>query len=110
MTRRGILLLGAAWCGAARAASPAQALLDLFDDPARAHAIGRAYLAGLAHRPAAEALARSVWQDLAGPGPVRSQVADLVRRDFAAGRIECADGWLLARTEARLCALAALMA
>ena len=109
MKRRGLLLLGAAWCGTARAATPAQALLDLFDDPATARLLGRAYLASLANPPSAEALTQSVWQDLPGPAPLREQVANLIHRDFEAGRLACADGWLLAHTEAQLCALAALM-
>ena len=119
MTRRlFMLLLAASGCGGtvasggrgATAAAPARVLLDLFGRPARVQSLGRAYLASLKQPPSAAALAGAVWQELDGVGTLRAQVADLVRRDFAAGRIACANGWLLSHTEARLCALAALTA
>jgi hypothetical protein len=119
VTRRLLLLLLAASGGGgaaasrgrgAMAAAPARALLELFDRPARVQALGRAYLAGLQRPPSAAALARAIWQELDGAGPLRARVADLVRRDFAAGRVASANGWLLSQTEARLCALAVLAA
>ena len=39
----------------------------------------------------------------------RRPVADLVRDDFAHGRTVVVDGWILARTEARQCALFSLL-
>ncbi|GAC1343092.1 MAG: hypothetical protein NVSMB18_18270 [Acetobacteraceae bacterium] len=86
----------------------ARGLLDLFADPARARGLGEAYLALLNQRPSPAALTDAVWGDLAGSGPLRTRVADQIRRDYASGRITCLDGWLLSVTEARLCALAAL--
>ncbi len=41
---------------------------------------------------------------------LRETVAARVRDDFATARVVNVDGWLLARTEARLCALAYLVA
>jgi hypothetical protein len=41
-------------------------------------------------------------------GRLRATVDRCVRADFAAGRVVTVDGWILAATEARLCALAAL--
>jgi hypothetical protein len=121
VTRRMLLLLAAWGLGDARldigpgrtsAASSAlgseQALVALFPDAAQAHAMGQAYLAGLADMPSTAALAHCIWEHLEGSGPIRSRVQDLVRRDFAEGRIVWVDGWILAVNEARLCALAAL--
>ena len=45
--------------------------------------------------------------DLAG---LRRLVDERIRGDFAAGRVVDVDGWLLAVTEARICALASLAA
>lgn len=36
---------------------------------------------------------------------VRSRLAELRAEDFAAGRVEVIDGWVLARTEAEACAV-----
>lgn len=36
----------------------------------------------------------------------RRQLGRAIREDFAAGRVAQVEGWVLARTEARLCALA----
>ncbi|WP_428487582.1 hypothetical protein [Rhodopila sp.] len=46
------------------------------------------------------------WPD--GPAAVRRNVAERRAADFTAGRITHLDGWLLAQTEARACALVAL--
>jgi hypothetical protein len=43
-----------------------------------------------------------------GPAALRHNIAKLRADDFVAGRIALVDGWILARTEARACALAAL--
>ena len=103
MTRRAWLALCAAWC----LARPRRTgLLGLFADVPRAQRLGQAYTEGMAQAPAA--LTGSVLQGLSGAGPLRAQVAELVRQDFAAGRMACVDGWMLSETEARLCALAAL--
>lgn len=43
------------------------------------------------------------------PDETRSLLAAQQRADFAAGRTVMVDGWVLSQTEARLCALAALI-
>jgi hypothetical protein len=117
------LVSGALWLGRSFgfAAVPeadekaaAASLLDaLFRDRASARAIGRSYLA-LAAPPEEQSIAgllRALFP--AGVGDARaleSHVAAAVRRDFAAGRVVTIGGWMLCRTEARLCALAALAA
>ncbi len=106
MNRRTLLLGLSAACALPAPRSARAALLDLFDDPARARGLGRAYLATAATD--ANALAVAVMAGLPGTGRLRTEVATLIRADYAAGRIECVDGWLLSRTEARLCAIAAL--
>lgn len=40
-------------------------------------------------------------------GAVRSRLAELRAEDFAAGRVEVINGWVLARTEAAACAFVA---
>jgi hypothetical protein len=108
MNRR-TLLLAAPLAYALPGGRPARAaLLDLFDNPARGHALGLAYLATLPHAPTPDTLAAAVMRALPGARALRTEVSALIRQDYAAGRIECLDGWLLSVTEARLCALTAL--
>jgi len=71
-------------------------------DKRAATAVGEAYLARFPE----EKKSLRLHLALAGVGP--QNVNDVVRRDFAAGRIVQVDGWMLSRTEARLCALVAL--
>jgi len=75
--------------------------------------VGRGYLATLASQPSAGGLAALVF----GAGPVGApvDVASLTARvrerrnqDFIDGNLVTVNGWLLAVTEARLCALAVL--
>ena len=108
MRRRAVMAGALALCAVGEPADPAGALLALFTDRERARRLGRAYLAGLGELPSAAALADTIWRDLPAGGSMRAQVAALVRDDFAEGRLECVEGWLLSRTEARLCGLAAL--
>jgi len=85
---------------------------------ASARAVGRAYLAAhpaeadlglLARRLAAEpATARALAVASADPAALGQALAQAIRTDFLARRMVKLDGWLLARTEARLCALACL--
>ena len=85
-------------------------LRSLFSQLPSARAIGAAYLRS---RPAngldAAALAAALP---AGKtvAELRSAIAASVRDDFAASRVVTVDGWMLAITEARLCALAYLVA
>jgi hypothetical protein len=106
MNRRTLLLGLSAACALPAPRSARAALLHLFEDPARARPLGRAYLATVTTD--ADALAAAVTAGLPGSGRLRTEVAALIRADYAAGRIECLNGWLLSRTEARLCAIAAL--
>ena len=108
MKRRALLLGAPAACALPTPRPARAALLDLFDDPARARALGRAYLATLPTPPSADALTAAVTAGLPGTVRLRTEIAALIRADYAAERIECLDGWLLSRTEARLCAIAAL--
>ena len=108
MRRRGILLGGVAALVATSDAAPERALRALFRDHAGGIALGRAYLAGLPSPVSAAALAGPVWAELSGHGGLRAQVAALIREDFAAGRVECLDGWIVSSTEARICGIAAL--
>jgi hypothetical protein len=85
---------------------------EIFPDLASARAVGKAYLAAV--KPA-EQMPAELWRailaahPLGRPPATRQQVASWVRRDFADAAMVSLDGWLLSRTEARLCALAALL-
>jgi len=92
-------------------------LLEAFRQRESAAAVGRAYLATRPEERDAPRLAGAVSRDLRDGGcdPATGDRADLrravsgrVRQDFADGRTVTVDGWVLSRTEARLCALAAL--
>jgi hypothetical protein len=106
MKRRTLLFAAPSVWALPAVASDRAALLALFENPARARALGEAYLATVAAD--ADALAAAVMVALPGTGRLRTEVAALIRSDYAAGRIECLDGWLVSVTEARLCAIAAL--
>jgi hypothetical protein len=95
------------------AASPAVRLVAVFREPESARVIGRAYL-----RQAPEEADSARLVALIHPGDcsslgdaeLRRAVIARQRADFGSGRTVLLDGWLLSRTEARLCALAALTA
>ncbi len=87
-----------------------RALSGLFTALPSARAIGAAYLRscaddGLDAATLAAELPAEVTMTV-----LRETVAARVRDDFANARVVNVDGWLLARTEARLCALAYLVA
>ncbi|EWY39914.1 hypothetical protein N825_04850 [Skermanella stibiiresistens SB22] len=96
------------------AAVPPQAdqLLGLLRSRAAARRIGRAYLETASHEAdAAQLVSLILGDDAVGVdrvGDLRHRVAELQRADFTAGRTVTLDGWVLSRTEARLCALAAV--
>jgi hypothetical protein len=103
--------------GCDRRPTLAQALVGFYSDPASAARIGRAVLAAVP----AEATAEAVVAALAGdrraelealaasdPGALRALLQKQHRSDFEDGRTVSIDGWVLSRTEARLCAVAAL--
>lgn len=131
LRRRRLLLAllgcGALWLGKSSpfsppALAPGRALVNdvidrLFSDRGSARAVGLAYLAvsGPAEqRP--EDLLRAILAAHSDDGArlpamprLGDRVAAAVRRDFAAQAVVSLDGWILCLTEARLCALAAVL-
>jgi hypothetical protein len=83
-----------------------------------ARAIGAAYLRSLPHPITADVLGDAIARGLPG-GPallatardpeLRALLAERSSVDFGEGRTVWLHGWLLSETEARLCALAALL-
>lgn len=74
-----------------------------------ARAIGRAYLEGEPGERDPAQLAARLAESLGGGAPwSRDDVLARVRRDYDEERVVLVRGWLLSRTEARLCALASL--
>lgn len=93
------------------------ALLTGFADLGDAAAIGRAYLAQQNPAEAASDLSADLMARQGIPSGAASSrtaiahaIARQCRREFAAGDVVSVHGWQLARTEAELCALAALAA
>ena len=90
-------------------------LVALFAAPESAAAIGRAYLAERPMEADPETLVAGILpgrsaRELAmlDGTRLRALVRERHRGDFAAGRTATLSGWILSRTELRLCALAAL--
>jgi hypothetical protein len=123
-TRRNSLRLVAALVGLAAApplahiagsSEPATRLASLFRDRRSAASVGARYLASYPEEASPERLLDLLVADrrlaaaLAADDPValRIAAASLVREDFLARHVARVDGWLLSRTEARLCGLAA---
>jgi hypothetical protein len=92
-----------------------QLLISLFSDRRRVHAIAAAYLGTLARErasPAALTLTilgqTSISSAAAMTVPaIRRIIAERIQLDFLCDNIVCIDGWMLSKTEACLCALAA---
>lgn len=109
-------LVAVAHGGAADRASLNDMIMSLFGDRRAAATVGRAYLAQRPEeRNAPRLLARVLETDSGASAMPSLAAADLhawlrqrSRADFAAGRTVWVEGWLLAQTEARLYALAAL--
>lgn len=83
------------------------ALAELFGNLDSARHIGRAYL----RQTPAEASRETLLSALDGTLPSAAKGEELrrqLRQDFADGNVVTVRGWLLSRTEARLCGLAAL--
>jgi hypothetical protein len=92
-------------------------LTALFAHPGSAAIVGQAYLRTASAETDERRLVALVCEALPGgragaalstTRQLHDHVRDAQRRDFAQGRVVRVDGWILARTEARLCALAAL--
>jgi hypothetical protein len=116
--RRTALVAGAGFAVAAtlppRATAssfPIREMLAVLSDPAGAARIGSAWLR-TATVDAASVCGRLAADLGAVPGmdaaTLRRRLASCIADDFGAGRVETVDGWILARTELRLAALATL--
>ena len=102
------------WTPAAETAPTSVTLLAGLAGRADAVAVGRAYLSQAGHDGSAAALSADLMRELGTDAQTSNarlnrRINDLCRRDFAAGNVVSIDGWLLARTEAGLCILAALV-
>ena len=101
-----ILLIDRMWKDDAAVA----AIRALITHRADADQLGRAYLA--MHRD--ERSSAALLRHLLGPMPPASaaetpgRIAARIRADYRAARTVTVEGWILSRTEARLCALVAL--
>jgi hypothetical protein len=111
-------LRGAWGYKAARFTSPpelARRLVQSLRDLSSARAVGAAYLQMMPDEADVQALLARLLEDQPALSGSRSAAAtrQLLRRcirgDFARERVVAVDGWLLAETEARLCALAVLV-
>lgn len=119
-SRREFLIgLGGALLGGTAAASRTSAeaawmrlLGEALGGAESAREIGRAYLRAAPGDDSRERLDRALRAELGGPMPsvaeLRDRLAARSRRDFAEGRAVSVDGWRLAHSEARACALVAL--
>lgn len=108
-----VVLTGAGWLRLGRWLSvPARAgLAGLLPNPAVARAIGLSYLAqapGEADRSALTAQVFGGAEETGSASGIRRTLAAKRDRDFAEGDTVVLDGWIVARTEARFCALIAL--
>ena len=106
-----VLVLQPVGCG--RGSATTIHLSDVFGDTAEAAELGRAYLASYpaeADRPVLEAhVLGSAGGEPQDPRGLRTRLRERIRQDFTHSRLFRHRGWLLSRTEARLCALASLM-
>jgi hypothetical protein len=84
---------------------------SLWSDRRGAQAVGRRYLAQAPHERDAGFLVQALFGD-AGPATsardMRRQIARRAREDFGRDDAVVIDGWILARSEARFCALSLL--
>jgi hypothetical protein len=114
----GALVAAEAWAPARAAVrDPAVGrLVGLFKHRDSARAVGAAYLALHPEEANADALVRLIGDapedpvviHEASPPELRAWLRRRQTHDFANGHIVKLDGWLLSRTEGRLCALSAL--
>ena len=90
------------------------ALAGIPADPKAARTIGSAYLAAEPGEADEAALVAGLFGEdglgEAAPGDLSERLRSLVRTDFAAGRTVVLGGWVLARSEARMCALVEILA
>ena len=108
--------LGTGLLACAGAGSLRSALSEFYSDRAAARIVGQIYLNLAADENDPERLVALIageqlaeWQSLAGDrDALYRAVRARHRSDFENGNTASIDGWLLSRTEARLCALVAL--
>jgi hypothetical protein len=92
-------------------------LASLSEDWRRARSVGRAYLEMIGCAEASPGrLMAMIFPESSSPDvipnsarEIREMVNDHVRREFSEGSVVTVDGWILAITEARIYALAALL-
>jgi len=84
---------------------------DLFTDLGPPRAIGHRYLQHTSQERNRAFLQRAITGDnrLQDTGQLRTLLAQKREHDFRTGDIVIVDGWVLSRTEARTCALVALL-
>jgi len=99
-------------------ASPGARLAGLLQHRESARIIGLEYLRSAAEEATVPTLVGSIASalpggrgalDTAGEDELRELVTVLIRRDFEEERTVTLQGWIVSRTEAQLCALAALV-
>ena len=101
--------------GSARAA--AERLVGLLGAPASARAVGTAYLAEAPSEAEVTSLVEAIVAQLEGgaealrgdEGRLRGALLRGIERDFAEEATLCLRGWIVSRTEARLCGLSVLV-
>jgi hypothetical protein len=105
--------------GAAHTTTPAEEaahrLEHLLADREAAAELGQIWLDRQLRPPTTEQLVRAIVPNMvleevadADDARLRAVVATALENDYAAGRVTSVQGWLLADTEARLCAVAVL--
>lgn len=99
-------------------ATDAERLVRSFSSPESAAELGRAYLATASRESSPALLVDRIAAGLpngykvlrmADDGQLKSLLARRLKEDFMAGNTVTVDGWVISQTEARLCALAALL-
>jgi hypothetical protein len=120
LTRRQFLVLAAAfalplapnvWRWVRGEDDAADRLVRLLPHRDSAILVGLAYLAEVPVQADRSALVRGILRDdsiVDSDATLAANVSRQITADFAAGRLAIVDGWVLAETEARLCALAVL--
>lgn len=87
---------------------PAQRLRSLVRHPESAAVLGRAYLAVNPDEASAPRLVALIAGSTDTADATATSLSDRIRAEFDAGELVRLDGWIVSRTEARLCALCAL--
>ncbi len=87
-------------------------ILALFDDVGAAQVMGRQYLDSYPDEADGDRILGEMVNDAGRARPIRGledMIARARERDFRRGDTVIIDGWVLARTEARVCALTILL-